>query len=229
MSISLGAGTPSGLEQWLCVLTSLCEFICAAILCLEGLVLLDSSIPSASYSFSSSSSTGFPKVWGEGLAGDIPSMIYKWALCFQILEKVWRTMNFMTNDNYIKFMFPCSWAMLDHNSTQCIASVSVANDGSCVLRNEWNNHGRDYNCWVSTLDYAASTGNTKGIPLCAVPFLSFFFCSFSLMKVDWLEYNIWGSSQENRWLIRVAGLFERCLTVPWDRFEGQGLSFHWLY
>ena len=110
VSTSLGAGTPSDLEQGLCVLLSLREFICAAILCLEGLVLLDSSIPSASYSFSISSSTGFPEVWGERLAGDIPPMIYKWVLCFQTLEKVLRTMNFMANDNYIKFMFPCSWS-----------------------------------------------------------------------------------------------------------------------
>lgn len=180
MSISLGAGTPSGLEQWLCVLTSLCEFICAAILCLEGLVLLDSSIPSASYSFSSSSSTGFPKVWGEGLVGDIPSMIYKWALCFQILEKVWRTMNFMTNDNYIKFMFPCSWAMLDHNSTQCIASVYAASDGSCVLRNKWNNPGREYNCAESAL-------LTMSLPL-ETPraFLSVLFLFFLFFSVPFL-------------------------------------------
>lgn len=38
---------------------------------LEGPVFLRSSIPSASYTLSTSSSTGFPEPWGEGFDGDI--------------------------------------------------------------------------------------------------------------------------------------------------------------
>ena len=71
----LSTGFPSGLD--LCGLSahcySLCEFISAvALLCLEDLVSLVSSIPSGSYNLSASSSSGVPEPRGEEFDGDIP-------------------------------------------------------------------------------------------------------------------------------------------------------------
>lgn len=97
-------------------------------------------------------------LWGEEMDGNIPSMIYKWVLCFQILEKVWRTMNFMANGNYMKFMFPCSWSYVGSqpHSVYC-QCVCVASRGFCLLKTELNNHGREYSCAICCAELALLT------------------------------------------------------------------------